>query len=265
MRRCIAARRDDMPCPSLAMRGHSLCLRHARMRTPTIWTAPPQTPIITFQAIVRGWLVRKWLRTAGPGALSRKNLANEEDFATCLEMSRVSPLEYFGFEENGKRWGFLFESLWRWSIRSLTPTNPYTKVPLSKETRIRLRTMWITRFRHGVGRELESDNPDERTRYRWTVVCQHFTDSGFLDVSLESLLHLSRVDLATMFVMLERDLEVVLPSSDPFRSRLLGICRRRAANVNSSLCCANSLLYMLSLPSNPYALTFSILSALYRC
>lgn len=265
MSRCIAAHRDGVPCPALALRGHSLCNRHARMRSPTIWTVSNLAPIVKFQAIVRGWRVRNWLRNAGPGVLSRTTLANEEDFATCTELSRVHPLDYFGFEENGKTWGFLFESLWRWSIRSTAPTNPYTKVPLSKETRIRLRAVWVSRVRRGVLHELESENAAERTRYRWTVLCQHFADSGFPDVNVESLIGLSRLDLATMFILLERDLDVFLSPMDPFRPRLLGICRRRSANIYSSLCCANSLLYMLSVVRDSYALTFSILSALYRC
>lgn len=277
MQRCGAVRRQGStdPCPSNALRGHTLCGRHARMRAPTLWATvnqAHQSPLAKLQGWVRGHLLRRRLSLAGPGVLRRTNLANEEDFATCHELSRIHPLEYFEFEENGKTWGFVFESLWRWIIRSPTPVNPYTKVPLSIETRRRLREVWMSRFRKGVVRQPESDNPAERTRYRWTVLCHHFADYGFAGTHPETFQEFTRLDLLSMFTLLERDIQVVIPATHPFRERILSVCRRRALSADSplpgenfSLRCANSLLYILSLPSDPYVLTFSILSAFYRC
>lgn len=237
------------------------------MRQAVSWIAANQARthrLVRVQALIRGWLLRRRLSIAGPGVLHRTGLCNTDDFATCIELSNVPPFDYFEFEENGKRWGFRFDSLWAWSVRSVTPVNPYTKVPLTAETRKRLRAIWIYRFRRGIVSSFEPEDIAVRTRQRWTVLCQHFADYGFVDVRLEMLVDLTRLDMAAFFVLLERDLDIVLPATDPFRSRLLGICRRRSTDIKSPLWCANSLLYMLSLPADPYGLTFSILSALYR-
>lgn len=276
MNQCTAVRsRGSLhPCQAPALRGVFLCGRHAKMKHPPLWTTAHQSrtpPLVRVQAVVRGWLLRRRLRLAGPGVLCRRGLSNDDDFATCVELTRISPLEYIGFEENGKRWGFSFASLWTWSTRSITPVNPYTKVALSVETRTRLRAIWTYRFRRGIPSSFESQDLSSRVRSRWTVLCQHFNDSGFVEVSLETLLDFSSADWMTMFAFLERDLECVLPPTHPFRTRLIGLCHRRTESLDASarvpypLRCANTLLYMLSLPSDSYALTFSILSALYRC
>lgn len=273
MSQCVAVRVTGSmdPCGSPALYGHRFCSRHARMKHPILWVTanqPRTLPLVRVQAVIRGWLLRRRLAIAGPGVLNRKGLANDDDFATCVEMSRVSPMDYFGFEENGKQWGFSFDSLWAWAIRSVTPVNPYTKVPLSIETRKRLRAVWTYRFRRALPCTFESHDIQTRIRHRWTVLCQHFADYGFMDIDIDMLLSFTSLDLTTMFVLLERDIEVILPESHPFRNRLLKICRKRIESSTEGpypLRCANSLLYMLSLPPDSYALTFSIMSALFRC
>jgi len=276
MNRCAAVRRQGStdPCLAVALRGHTLCGRHARMKHPTLWVTvnqPRASPLAKLQGWVRGHLLRKRLALAGPGVLRRVNLANDEDLVTCVDKSRVSPLDYFAFAENGKVWWFEFASLWNWCIRSHEPVNPYTKVPLSVDTRRRLRTMWTTRVRNGLPVGNESITVAERTRYQWNVLCQHFTDYGFAGTHPDTFQDFTRLDLLSMFVLLERDIQVVIPAGHPFRERILSVCRRRSIasdglhTAHFSLQCANSLLYILSLPPDPYILTFSILSAFYRC
>lgn len=74
-----------------------------------------------------------------------------------------------------------------------------------------------------------------------------------------------------MFILLRPDLEVVLPSNDPIRSRALLFCQRNvhtASTLSSSqyvLQSVYALLILMSLQKSSYVMAFSILSALLRC
>lgn len=274
MNRCVAVKKKGStePCRTNALRGHTLCGRHAKMKTPTLWvdanrrTIPPITRI---QALVRGWLIRRRLSYAGTRVLSRKDLTNDEDIITCEDVKRVHPMNFFSFEENGKTWWFEFGSLWTWCTRNLEPYNPYTKVPLDTDTRKRLRTIWGYKRRHREDLPEESIDPDERLRHRANILIQHFEDYGFAGVGPSFLLHHSRADFHTVFVLLHRDVETVIPASDPFRNRVGAICASRTNPTYSThslyfLNCFSALLYIITLYRDPYTITFSILSALYR-
>lgn len=274
MNRCLAVKKKGStePCRTNALRGHTLCGRHAKMKTPLLWVDAnmPYTPPITrIQALIRGWLIRRRLSYAGTKVLSRTNLANDDDIITCSDAKRVHPMNFFSFEENGKTWWFEFGSLWTWCIRNLQPNNPYTKVPLDGDTRKRLRTIWGYKRRHREDVPEESTDHDERLQHRANILVQHFEDYGFAGIGPSFLLHHSRSDLQTIFVLLHRDIETVIPASDPFRNRIGAICASRthpnyASHSLYSLNCFSALLYIITLYRDPYIITFSILSALYR-
>ncbi len=221
--------------------------------------------------MIRGWLVRKRIALAGPGAMRRTNLANDEDLITCADAGRVSPLNYFAFEENGKTWWFEFGSLWRWVVRSTEPVNPYTKVPLSSETRRRIREVWASRRRRGESIPDEPSSVHDRLLYRWNVLCQLFADHGFVGIHPEMFLHFTKLEYLSLFVLFSRDVEVVIPTSDPFRDRILGLCRRRtmvSTALEGPLFVLQSvglLLHILTLLPDPYPVVFCLVSALYRC
>jgi hypothetical protein len=63
---------------------------------------------------------------------------NDEELVTLESKTRQHPFDYIGMEEAGKVWWFDFCTLWDWSIRSITPTNPYTNVELAHEVKQRL-------------------------------------------------------------------------------------------------------------------------------
>lgn len=276
MNRCASVRKkgSEDQCISRALIGHTLCGRHARMKTPVLWTTVHQqryVGVARIQACVRGWLVRMRLRLAGPGVLSRTNLANDDDLVTCESKDRQHPMEYFAFVENGKVWWFDFGSLWRWAVRSHEPVNPYTKVPLSTETRRRLRDVWAYHHRHRIALPDEPPTFGERLRYRWNVLVQIFVDNGFVDVHPNQFLGLNRDEYVTAFTLLHQDLLVVLRESDLQRDRLLRYCRRGIAAAaarepgNYILQSSYILLLLLTIPKDPYVMVFSVLSALYRC
>jgi len=274
MNRCSAVKRKGSvePCRTNALRGHTLCGRHAKMKTPILWVdanQPHTSPITKIQSLVRGWLIRRRLSYAGDRVLSRKDLANDEDIITCSDVKRVHPMDFFSFQENGKTWWFEFSSLWTWCMRNVQPYNPYTKVPLDADTRKRLRTIWGYKRRHREDVPEESTVPEERLSHRANIIVQHFEDYGFAGVGPSMLLHHSRADLQTIFVLLHRDIETVIPASDPFRNRIAAICASRTSpsySTQSLYClnCFSALLYIITLYRDPYIITFSILSALYR-
>lgn len=274
MNRCAAVKKKGSldPCRTLALRGHTLCGRHARMRSPVLWIDANQSqipPIVKIQALIRGWLVRRRLSYAGIGVLSREYLTNDEDIITCTEKGKVHPMDFFSFEENGKFWWFEFGSLWTWCMRNIDPTNPYTKVPLSAETRKRLRTIWGYKRRHREVLPSESTNLEERMRYRANILIQHFEDYGFSDIQASFILRCDRLDFITVFTLLRRDVETVIPASDRFRDRILSLCANRTYPIHTNsevylFQCLSALLYMITLYRDPYVITFSILSAFYR-
>ena len=269
----VKKRGSKDPCTSTALIGHTLCGRHARMKDPELWVAVHPTPPITkVQALFRGWLVRNRLSHAGFGVVSRKGLANDEDIITFNEKERVHPMDYISFEENGKHWWFEFGSLWTWCMRNYTPVNPYTKVPLKAETRKRLRAIWGYKKRNLEPVPLESEVFIDRVRHRLNILTQHFADYGFVEVYPEHFIDFTRNDYKTMFILLHRDIETVIPASDPFRQRIAMLCGNRAFAPNVFqkdtifiLNCLNTLLHIITLYRDPYTITFSILSVLYRC
>ncbi len=274
MNRCASVRKKGSKdqCLALALKGHSMCGRHARMKTPQIWASLHRTTRLpTVQALVRGWLLRRRLALAGPGVLRRTALANDEDVFTCESKDRQHPLEYFAFEESGKVWWFDAKSLWAWVARSAEPVNPYTKVPLTPDTRRRLRAYWAYTYRTVRPLPVEKGTFEQLLSYRWNVLTQVFRDNGFVDVSPHSFRTFSRQELLSMFVLLHQDLLVVLPERDMYRERLLRLARR-GMTVRPETTPQQYLLHaawllelMVMIPRDPYVVVFSILSAFYRC
>lgn len=254
-------------CPLPALRGISFCGKHARSKEPVLWTrANRHRDIRCIQALVRGWLLRKRLRLAGPGVLSRNNLANDDDLFHYVSKDKCNPLTYFAFEENGKTWWFDLHSLWKWAVRSHEPTNPYTRVPLTCDTRKRLRELWVSDGRYPIW----SDSHEDRTQTRWNVICHIFADYGFADIHPQTFLDLDEADVASMFVLLHQDLRIVLPEKHPFRNRILQLCKigMRSDGLSPRRFLLRStyiLLMILTMTKDAYVIVFSTLSAFYRC
>jgi hypothetical protein len=216
--------------------------------------------------VVRGWLLRRRLSLAGPGVLCRAKGVNDEDLFTCESKTRQDPRTYFALEEAGKVYWFDAPSLWSWMMRSLTPVNPYTKTPLSNDTRRRLRE-WGWKARP----VMDATTPEDILIRRWTMLIQIFRENGFTDTHPHQFDTFDTEDLRMMFLFLERDLQIVSPEKDIHRAKLLRLCRHGQRVVEGRrpgsypLFSAYLLLRMLSLPKDPYVVVFSILSAFLRC
>jgi len=256
-------------CPTKALVGHTLCGVHARCKTPRLWAEAHQDkvkPLVRIQARVRGWLVRARLRLGGPGVLHRVGLSNDDDLETCETSDRQYPLDYFAFEENGKIWWFDFATLWKWAQRSTEPANPYTKVPLSIETRRRLHKVWSYRRRH---RESIPEDPrifQDRLAMRWTIISQVIADCGFGTLPVEPFLGLSMPQYLRIFRFLRDDVGATLPG-ERYASPLIHRCLMTAWTISPAqfiLQGSYALMAMLCHAEHPFPLAFCILSALHR-
>jgi hypothetical protein len=269
---CASVRRKGSveQCGSRALLGHTLCGTHARSKTVLLWVNANQEKVHAahrIQALLRGWLVRHRLALAGPGVLRRTELSNDEDLETCESSSRQDPMDYFAFTENGKTWWFDFATLWKWSLMSLDPTNPYTKVPLSVDTKQRLRRMWSARRRSRQPVPQEPSDFQDRLRMRWTVLCQVFADNALGTFNPEPFLRLTKNDYIVVFRILRDELQASLPTTSRLALSLIHRCLISAWTMPPTqfvLQGSYVLMTMLLHATNEPALAFCVLSALYR-
>ena len=264
MPKCAAIRNKSSSdqCPSDSMSGHTLCGRHARSRNPRLWTDANRDKIARFtkvQALYRGWRVRRVLALAGPGVLRRDKCVNDDDLVTTETKDRQHPFDYFGIEEHGKIWWFDFGTAWEWTIRSVAPTNPYTKVLFAHADLVRLRKLHLYRRRRRLPVPPPSRDLQENVVRRWTVLAQIFRSFGFEDTHPEQFANLNHGNMRTMFRYLMDDIEAMRPPN----RRLLAICSKGlfAEHMIASL----NLLTIALTESRSYDIVFLLLSALYRC
>jgi hypothetical protein len=265
MVRCSAVKKkgSTQQCTAKALFGHAFCGTHARSKSAQIWKDAEQKDlrVIKCQAVARGWRVRHHLFLAGPGVLCRKDLANEDDLVTCQESHRQHPFDYFAFLENGKIWWFNFDTIWMWSLKSLEPSNPYTRATLSKDTRVRLRELWVLRVRRGFPKPVEPTGTEELIAARWTMLCQVFTDHGFTDVPLQQLIRLSKSSHIAMWRFLRADAPVTM-------WQCIYMLSGKMLNSNTPTYIVNSLrllMRVVMIQKEPYETIFNVMSAIYRC
>jgi hypothetical protein len=189
---------------------------------------------------------------------------NDEDLVTMNETTRIHPLDYFGFEENGKTWAFESSTLFAWSLRSEIPNNPYTKTPLSVETRKRLFRLWSYRIRHRQGPNVFS--VVETCRF----LARIFQDNGFADVGTRSFLDITKPTWIRFYRVLQQELLTTYSETNTIRRRGVIVCRRMehfVPTASSQAYCAiacTHLLRLMAVPRDPYLLCFSALSCFYR-
>jgi len=258
-------------CTRPVVHGHTFCSIHVRAKKPEIW-APSihKDPVIKIQSILRGCLIRKYLKLCGPGVLKRSILTNDEELVSCENKHECYPFEFFSFEENGKVWWFDFETIWTWCMKSSKPTNPYTKVPLTTETRKRLRLLWAYRRHHQMYVPSEASTFEERVRNRWNIICQVFEDNGFGEIDPHEFTRMTRSDYQVVARFVESDLPVSLSKTNPYHKLFHSLIFRistsfyRSNQLQFILHASGAFMYMLCLPKDPYILAFILMSALYR-
>jgi len=255
-------------CVSEAIKGHTLCGRHVRAKNPRLWSDVNRQKLNHFtkvQALFRGWCVRRVLKWAGPGVLTRKDCTNDEDLVTTESKERQFPLDYFGIEECGKIWWFDFGTIWEWIIRSVTPINPYTNVALAHSDLARLRKLHLYRRRSKLPVPMTSKDLDENINRRWNVIVHIFRSFGFEDIHPQQYANLTQNNLRTMFRFLITDLN----SMPKPNQRLVIFCTKGMTATSKSnsgyIINALNLLTIALTDTQAYDIVFLIVSALYRC
>lgn len=273
IRECESVRKkgSSEKCKKAALDNHTLCGTHARSKKPVLWASlVPPSAVIKFQALFRSWLVRRYLKLCGPGILKRSILANDEDLVSCESKEELYPFEFFSFDEDGKIWWFDFATIWEWCTRNEKPTNPYTKVPLTRDTRVRLRKLWTYRKLRKMYIPPESNIFQERIRNRWNIICQVFEDNGFGEIPPSQFQNMRDIDYQVVCQFVESDLKVSLKKTSPyyttFQRLLESVIRNRRfmTPIQHILQASHVFVLMMCLPHDPYIHAFTLLSALYR-
>ena len=277
MNQCIACKNNDSyeRCPTETISGLSFCGRHVRSKSARIWHVVNNLDdkITKISKVWRGYAVRRLLKLAGPGVLKRSMCHNDEELVTFETKDRLYPLDYFSFKEDEKVWWFDIRSIISCLNSSLIPLNPYTRTPLSIETRQRLRHLY--RYRVYYRKPIYHNHPANKSHselldFQWMRICQHLAENGFEDVHPNHFLTLDRKHLYTLLVFITRDMKALTtehPKSSK-RYRYYAILKREQEYFNSFqspfLHFANLFLMLLNDSVEPYNLCFLLMSALHR-
>lgn len=278
---CVSCKNknSDERCTSKPIKGLILCGKHARVKNPRIWSTVNNvdSKVIKIQKLWRGYTIRQWLKLAGPCVLNRSNCHNQEELVTFDDKKEVYPLDYFAFKESDKVYWFDIKSIIQNSFDKLKPINPYTREPLTIETRQRLRKIAILRD-HRKLPNLHSDDtmktPERALNLVWTTVCQIIEENGFPEISPMYFIAMNKTQLYVFINMIHRD--VIAWASEHTtqqsrRKRYIGWFKYLIKEFStlkptglSSYMVAKCLISFLNDYPDPYEICFIIMSALHR-
>jgi hypothetical protein len=261
------------------MRDMIFCGTHARVRNPRIWKDVNNVDdkAVLIQKLWRGYSIRSWLNLAGRGVLNRSVCHNEEEIVTFDDKKSVYPLDYFAFEEANKVYWFDIRSMIQNSINKLHPVNPYTREPLSIDTRKRLRKLSIKRIYCGL-RNIHTDlsplSADELINVIWVNVCQIIEENGFFDVSPVYFTCLNRSQIYVFLQLVYKDLVAWAAEHTSRYSRrkrypgwiqdIKSEYTRGESDRMLNYMTAKCVLSLLNDAIDPYPLCFIVMSALHR-
>jgi hypothetical protein len=266
-------------CPNKPLKGIILCGKHVRAKKLRLWKDVNNldSKAVKIQKLWRGYLIRSWLTFSGPGVLKRSLCHNEDELVTMDEKTKLNPLDYIAFEENSKVFWFDIRSLVEICRRSLRPTNPYTREPLSHDTRQRLRKLCVRRFNRKLSNchSIRTDvTLEEKLKCQWMYVCQIMEESGFSDMSPMYFTTLSRLQLFIFISFIHKDLLSWACEHENRGSRryeYLNIFKKLIKaynpNINSqrlSFLTGRAITSILNDCSDNYSICFMIMSSLYR-
>ena len=157
-------------------------------------------------------MIRNLIRESGPGCLKRSLCHNDEELVTLEEKHRQYPLDYFSFEENGKNWWFDIRTLTQLLEEKVEPLNPYTRNPLTIETRIRLRELCYKR--KILGFPLHYPDQKRICRYKyldqiWLLISQILEENGFSNIHPELLSSMSIHQHILLLSLFLKDMKVL--------------------------------------------------------
>lgn len=268
-------------CPNNALTGIIFCGKHSRTKTPRVWSVVNKVDdkVTLITKVWKGYITRKLLDLAGPGVFNRKLCTNEEEISSLEPLTTISPFDYFGFQENGKTYGFDMRTLFDNFHRNFVITNPYTRQPISIETRKRLRQLYGYRLRHKLPRFFENNaltTASTIIQNTWNQVCQIIEENGFngTDLRPNIFLTMNKSQLYVFLNLVLNDMktwasEHKTPQSSRFKYTFLVQNTKNKFHSTSSVeeysfYVGTTLLSVLYSSVEAYALCFIIMAALYR-
>ena len=266
-------------CTNRPLKGLIFCGKHVKVKSPRIWKDVNNLDVkaVHIQKVWRGYSLRKWLVLAGPGVLKRSVCHNDEELVTLEDKQSVNPLDYFAFEENEKVYWFDIRSLSENCMTKVDPTNPYTREPISIETRRRLRALCVKRDRNkleNMHNARGSRTVDEIIHTTWINICQIIIENGFFEMSPLYFVSLNRPQLFIFISILRQDLiawaaEHTNPKSRRYRyvfwmKRLIDEYSKGMDLPRVSYLTGRVLTAILNDVPNNYPICFIIMSALHR-
>lgn len=266
-------------CSSPALSGLSLCGRHIRVRSPRLWhiVNNVDTKVTLISKIWKGYIIRKRIKLAGPGSLKRQQCNNSDELVSLEPINTVDIFDYFGFQENDKVYGFDVRTILDTLQRSMVPTNPYTRQPLSIDDRKRLREIYSYRVRHKLPTSYEHNTlrtTDIILTNRWTQLCQIVEENGFFNINPNIFLGLNKSQLYAFLAMIHNDLKTwAAEHKPPHSKRFLYVfwsnnVMKKYSTAQTvaeySFFVSSILLSILYDSVEPYTICFILMSALYR-
>lgn len=264
-------------CTSTALKGLQFCGKHIKVRDKRIWAEVNKgnTNVILIQKIWRGYIIRKYLSLCGPGVLKRKACLNDDELVTLESKDRYYPLDYFSFDEADKLYWFDIRSLYQYIRNLRKPINPYTRQPITLETRRRLRELCMMRKRRNMFNLHQAPPPMElqqTTDMKWLDLCQILEENGFEEINYLYFSSLSRGRLHVFMNLIYNDMvtyaaEHTKPESrrKKYVSWIKSVIHNPEKSVlRASSYCVKTLLSILNDSKEPYYVCFTIVSALVR-
>jgi hypothetical protein len=228
--------------------------------------------VLLIQKMWRGYTLRHRLALAGPGVLSRSRCHNQEELVSMEGAKDVHPLRYFSFEEDGKVWWFDVRSIIGCLNSSLEPLNPYTRRPLSMETRQRLRALYKYRIRSRLRttHTTQMKQVNEMTEFQWLRLSQILVENGFEDTRPAMFNRLNANQLYIVLSYIKNDVHALAKEhpKTSFRYQYARTLSRECSNFfrfsHPQLQFSSIMVNILHHSVEPYPICFIIMSALYR-
>jgi hypothetical protein len=266
-------------CPNTALPAVKFCGVHSKLKTHRLWTEVNNVDsrVSIISKIWRGYFIRKQIDLAGPGALQRSKCHNEEELLSLEPIKGVSLINYFGFEENDKIYGFDVRTMFDILHRNIHPINPYTRQVLSIPTRERLRKLYAYRFRNKLPLFYENNKlsgADSILQNRWLQLCQIAEENGFYDINPNLFLGMNRTQLYIFLTMISNDMKTWAAEHKGKHSKrflyafwiqnILNKYQVTQSSMQFSFYVSTILLTILYSTTETYPPCFIIMSALYR-
>jgi len=272
-------RSSDERCTFKALPGISLCGKHCKVLKPRLWTVVHgiDKKVILISKLWKGYNIRKQIKLSGPGVMKRSLCSNNEEVSTLEDIKNIPVEDYFGFEENGKVYGFDIRTMIDICRRNLNPINPYTRQPISINDRKRLRELFAYRLRNRLPVCYENnaiESIQSNISSSWNQICQIIEENGFFNIHPNIFLQLNKSQIHVFLNMVCSDIQIWASEHKRPDSRRLKYyvwIRNALAKMNRtidlrfySFICASVLAMLLYDCVDSYNICFITMSALYR-